>query len=684
MMSLRQQFSWLTSALVVVLLLGNLYVTLSHGRASAEQQLHARAYDAATSLAVAMSQLQDPSDVHVSRLMDALYDRGFFAEIRFVKLSGDVIERRREELTGAFPSWLPTLLPLHHERAAADVTQQWQQLGRIEVLSDQQLAYQHLWRMMQAELGWSLLVLLLALSLLHVFLGWMLLPLVQVEAQANAICERQWQQQETLPKPRELRRVVLAMNNMVAKLQSMFSEQLALADQLREDSYLDSVTGLLNRRGFDQRVQHVLTRQEEHSGVLMLLQLQDFATYNSVQGREAGDAWLVSLAQCLQQACEHHSLCIIGRRSGADFALFVSCAHLAQAQQTVNDVYAALSSRAAAQQQHPVMHLGGVFLQGQQADLSQALSRADVALRQAQRHNQGAVQLYQCADAERNQDELSATQWQHLLSQVLLEQAIELQFMPVLNRHQRLVQIEVYSRVEWQGHTISAARFWPLVEQWGLAADFDLCIIEKVLSCLNEHDPGHQVGLGMKYCLNVSAASLRDARFQPALLRLLRRYQPVSANLAFEFPEGALTTIEAYLPALAQELADLGVSLGVDQVGTGNMAFAWLQRLPLHYIRLDGSFNRGVYQTPDHQFFVQAMLQIAHSLDLIVMAEGVEQREDVDSLMQMGIDGHSGYVLTQPLATLQQVSDWVDRLQQPATESGNRNHDQPDGDASQV
>lgn len=680
-MSLRQQFSWLTSALVVVLLLGNLYVTISHGRHASEQQLNARAYDAATSLAVAMSQLQAPSDAHIGRLMDALYDRGFFAEIRFHAISGNSLERKREHLSGRFPQWLPVLLPLRNEMATADVTQQWQQLGRIEVLSDQQLAYQHVWGMIQAELLWSLLVLIVALFLLRVLLTWMLRPLADVEAQANAICERQWQQQETLPKARELRRVVLAMNKMVAKLQSMFSEQIALVDQLREDSYLDSVTGLLNRRGYDQRVQHVLSRAEEHSGVLMLLQLHDFAAYNSEQGRAAGDAWLVSLAQCLQRACAVHSLAIIGRRSGADFALYVSCAHLGQAQQIINDVFAALSSRTAAQQRHPTMHLGGVFLQGHHADLSQALSRADMALRQAQRHSQGGVQLYQCAEADNEQAELSATQWQHLLSHVLLEQAIELQFMPVLNRQQRLVQIEVYSRIHRQGQTLSAARFWPLVEQWGLAADYDLCIIEKVLSCLSEHDPGHQVGLGMKYCLNVSAASLRDARFQPALLRLLRRYQPVSANLAFEFPEGALTTIEAYLPALAEALADLGVSLGVDQVGTGNMAFAWLQRLPLHYIRLDGSFNRGVYQTPDHQFFVQAMLQIAHSLDLIVMAEGVEQVNDVESLLQMGIDGHSGYVLTQPLATLQQVSDWVDRLQHPAADGCDGDHHQPDGNA---
>lgn len=677
-MSLRQQFAWLTSALVVVLLLGNVYVTISHGRTSAEQQLNARAYDAATSLAVALSQLQTPSDAHISRLIDALYDRGFFAEIRFQKHSGAVIERQREQLSGRFPAWLPTLLPLQNELASADVTQQWQQLGHIDVRSDQQLAYQHLWAMIQAELLWSALVLVVALSLLHLFLTWMLRPLAQVEAQADAICERQWQQQETLPKARELRRVVLAMNNMVVKLQSMFTEQIALADQLREDSYLDSVTGLLNRRGFDQRVQHVLSRLEEHSGVLMLLQLQDFAHYNQTHGRDDGDAWLRSIAQRLGQACEHHSLAIMGRRSGADFALYVSCTHLQQAQHLINDVYASLSSRAAAQQQHPVMHLGGVFLQGQQGDLSQALSRADVALRQAQRHSQGGVQLYQCQLRDTS-GEWSASQWQHLLSQVLLEQAIDLQFMPVINRQQRLVQIEVYSRIQWQGQDLSGARFWPLVEQWGLAADYDLCIIEKVLSRLSEHDPGHQIGFGMKYCLNVSAASLRDTRFQPALLRLLRRYQPASANLALEFPEGALSTIENYLPALAHQLTDLGVSLGVDQVGTGNMAFAWLQRLPLHYIRLDGSFNRGIYQTPDHQFFVQAMLQIAHSLDLIVMAEGVEQPDDVDTLLQMGIDGHSGYVLTKPLDTLQHVSDWIDHLQHPAANGSHGNHDEPDG-----
>ena len=112
---------------------------------------------------------------------------------------------------------------------------------------------------------------------------------------------------------------------------------------------------------------------------------------------------------------------------------------------------------------------------------------------------------------------------------------------------------------------------------------------------------------------------------------------------------------ESALLRLADVVQPYGVQLGVDQVGTGSMAFAYLQRLPLRYLRIDGSFNRGLAQASDHRFFVQSMVQIAHSLDLLVLAEGVEQKDDVQALWQVGVSALSGYAFSHPQAELTQA-----------------------------
>src|SRR5690606_3612506 len=127
--------------------------------------------------------------------------------------------------------------------------------------------------MVRHELQWYGRVLVLSLLLLPWFLRWLLRPPAEAEKQAQAICNRQWPVQRNIPKVRELRQMVLAMNQMVKKLRTIFTEQAALTEQLRAETFSDSLSGLLNRRGFDQRLEHILQRRDGHSGVLLLLQL---------------------------------------------------------------------------------------------------------------------------------------------------------------------------------------------------------------------------------------------------------------------------------------------------------------------------------------------------------------------------------------------------------------------------
>ena len=97
------------------------------------------------------------------------------------------------------------------------------------------------------------------------------------------------------------------------------------------------------------------------------------------------------------------------------------------------------------------------------------------------------------------------------------------------------------------------------------------------------------------------------------MAELLARYPQQARRIALEVPEFALYSAEHAIARLALKLQPFGVDVGIDQVGTGTMAFAYLQRLPLAYVRIDGSFNRGVHLAQDHKFYIQSMVQIAHN-----------------------------------------------------------------------
>ncbi len=665
-MTLKQQFSILTGLLVVTLLAGNLLVTVMNGRDYFQQQLNGRAYDAATSLALSMTQVNTADDVQLSRVIDVLFDRGFFAEIEFNRLDGQPLHRRaRQALEQApAPNWFINWVDLNLVAAEADVTRGWQRLGSVKVTSHSDFAYRNLWAMVRAELVWFAWVLVVSLVALQLLLGWLFRPLQRVEQQALAICEKDWQEQQDIPRARELRRMVLAMNKMVRKLRSIFEEQSAMADQLREESFQDSVTGLPNRSGFDRRIAHVLEGEAEHSGILMLLQLHNFAEFNQKYGRQEGDDRLRTLAVALSEWREQHQHALIGRRSGADFALYVPCSDRRQAedmlQQTFSELAAgALSQRQEASGEQLVFHIGAVFLQAQYEAIQPALMKADAALRQAQRHPEARAQLY--GEQADNQQEWAAHEWQSLLEAVLKEKAIELQFMPIVsNRSQELLQFEVFSRIQWQQQTLSAARFWPMVEQHQMASAYDLCIVEKVLTALAKADqsPLGNAKSHPQYCINISPASVMDEHFHQQLMELLHQYRDVAAMIALEIPEFALANMESALARLALLVNDYGVNVGIDQVGTGSMAFAYLQRLPLAYVRIDGSFNRGLHKAQDHKFFIQSMVQIAHNLDLLVLGEGLEEKSDVETLRSTGVDGMSGYFFSKPMTDLTQAQHW--------------------------
>jgi diguanylate cyclase (GGDEF)-like protein len=670
-MTLRRQLSFMASALILLLLTGNLFVTLTNSSGYFQQQLNARAYDAATSLALSMSNaVADGDKVKLERMIDVLFDRGFFSEITLKLTDGSQLERHAQQATQnkPAPDWFVGLIDLSIIAAQTDVTQGWQRLGSLTVKSHTDFAYRDLWNIVRGEVIWYLWMALLSLVSLQIILRWMFKPLEQIEQQALDISERNLYELDKLPRARELNRVGLAMNQMVRKLKSIFAEQSAISEKLREESYRDDVTQLLNRRGFDQRLNHLLEQPEGYSGVLLLLQVSDFSTFNQQQGREAGDELLLRIGEVLSQWQSEHNNSLISRRTGADFSMYIPAADMLHSEEEVKNCFSLLSTTALSQRSGIQFHIGAIFIQrslieeGTQPQapiaLVDVLSKADAALRQAQHQPQSRFEFYAQPEGK---TERTASEWKAELENVLKTQAIELHYQPILNtRGDTVLHFEVLSRIHDKQGIISAARFWPMIERHQLAPQFDLMVIKTLLQQLQDskqlREDKHQ---GKRFCINLSPASVLSESFHESLEALFEEYPQWSEFLAVEVAEFSISHIESSLARLAHRLKAQGVELGIDQVGTGSLAFAYLQRLPLSYLRIAGSFNRGLHLALDHKFFIQSMVQIAHNLDLVVLGEGIESENDIEALRQTGVDGMGGYYFTPPINTLADALIWA-------------------------
>lgn len=675
-MTLRRQLSLMASALILILLTGNLFVTLTNSSSYFQQQLNARAYDAATSLALSMSNaVADGDKVKLERMIDVLFDRGFFSEITLQLTDGSQLQRHAQHATQhkPAPDWFIAMVDLSIIAAQADVTQGWQRLGSLSVKSHTDFAYRDLWSIVRGEVIWYLWMTLVSLVSLQIILRWMFKPLERVEQQALDISERKLYELQELPRARELKRVVLAMNQMVRKLKSIFAEQSAITEKLREESYLDDITQLLNRRGFDQRLQHILEHPDGHSGVVLLIQVKNFSQFNQQQGREAGDDLLRRTGEVLKQWHSENNNALVSRRTGADFSLYIPATDRSHSEDYVKQCFNLLSTSALSQRSGIEFHIGAVFVQrslqpmtlatsaldgpSQFLSLADVLSKADAALRQAQYQLQSCFQFYAQSATE---TERTASEWKETLEQVLDAKAIELHYQPILNtRGSEVLHFEVLSRIHDQKGVISAARFWPMIERHQLAPQFDLLVIRTLIEELqNLEHFSHELYVGKKFCINLSAASVLSDMFHEKLELLFKEFPQWRQYLAIEVAEFSIAHIESPLARLAHRLKDQGVELGIDQVGTGSLAFAYLQRLPLSYLRIAGSFNRGLHLALDHKFFIQSMVQIAHNLDLNVLGEGVENINDIDALKQTGVDGMGGYYFTPPINDLLLALQW--------------------------
>ncbi len=252
-MTLYRQLLIVLQSLFLLIFVGTLVLGVQGVRAFLADQLAAHAQDTATSLGLSLSPAVEADDrATMTAMVDAIFDRGYYRSIVLESVDGrPLIERRLDVVVEGVPDWLVRWVPLETPEAEALVMAGWRQAATVRVVSHPGYAYRLL-RDSLLELGaWFA-----ALALLASLLAWgavrvLLRPLHAVERQAEALCRREYDVQARLPRTRELRNIVLAMNRMIERVRAMFDDQAREAERLREQAFRDPLTGLGNRRLFE-------------------------------------------------------------------------------------------------------------------------------------------------------------------------------------------------------------------------------------------------------------------------------------------------------------------------------------------------------------------------------------------------------------------------------------------------
>lgn len=640
-MSLSRQLVLLVITLVMLLFAGTFLISVYNTRDYLESQLASHAQDAATSLGLsATTHVANGDRAMFTAMVNAMIHRGDYLNIRIEDLKGQAMIEREAKQAVDVPEWFVYMFPLHSPEGSATMMSGWQQLGTVKVVSHPGLAYRKLWENSVDTLSWFIVgagvVLLAGLFLLRM----MLRPLERVAWQAHAICNREFPVVEEQPFTLEFRKVVEAMNRLSLKVGQMLDNGEQMASQLREQANTDPLTGLFNRRHFMNLLQTRL-EDKESCGAVLLLQIENLAAYNQAHGYQGGDRLLRAVASLMKTESVAVSGITLAHLSGGDFAVLYEGAGMARTRELAERLARALGALYVELEfsRMDVGHVGGALYQNQTP--GEMLSAVDMALRHAQQEGPNA--LYVLGADGSGPEVFSAGEWRTLLEQALDKDLFRLQQQPVYARGKRqLLHRELFLRLvnpESEQSVIPAGVFMPMAESLGLAAHVDRWVITEVV----EHVAA---ALGDdKIAINMASTSLAQEGFIDWLDEYLRAHTDSAKRLILEWTEYGATVHLASLKIWIERLTPLGVEFSLDHFGKGFSSFAAIRELKAHYLKIDGSFTRDLDEAGDNAFFLQAVANIAHGLDLAVIAESVESAAAWERLESMDVDGGRGYWL---------------------------------------
>ncbi len=646
-MTLFRQLILATLGLLVLLYAGNVVVSMFNARTLVQQQMAVHAQDTATSLGLSMTQAAQDKDIaSLETLFNAISDSGFYQRIYFRDLDDKVVIDRAfaVDIEGV-PDWFVNFMNLPSPEGKAEVAAGWARLGEVVVVSHPGQAYRQLWKVVTEQLAWFALISLVVSGIAYGALNWLLAPLRRVEEQANAIREQKFEVQKTLPNTRELHRVVDAMNKMSNKLHSVFDEQIDLISHLRVQSYRDEVTGLSNRADFDAQLNSFVGSESgDHSGALMIFAIDEFARVNELAGRREGNEILKSFGAKLKQGMAQFPRAVLARRQGPEFCLFVPDITEEEAIALAEDVFqdVQILDWSLKDQEPLTVNMGFTYTQ-HVVNGPELLSEADMCLRHAATEGQNKW----CQFAELKSGDVPlvaqpAVEWKDFIARVISERALVLHYQNVVSTPDKTsLGCEVFSRFRDQdGNLLSAGIVLPLAERFGRAPELDQLILETLAK-----EGCEQYAF---YGVNLCASSITSKAFTEWLQGFLKGNKALAKKLVFEVSEHILHIEEQDIRSFQTMLHKFSAGLAIDRFGLESAAFGYLSSLPLRYLKVHRSFVQNIQDSKDNQFYVKSLAQLAHSREVMLIVEGVEQEAEWQVLARMGIDAAQGYLLGKP------------------------------------
>ncbi len=642
-MSLKQQILTLVAIVLGLAYVGTLYISIKSTQDYLNNQLSVHAQDTATSLGLSLAPVIRKQDLaQANSMIDVIFDRGYFKYISLDAWQGSFkIKRELDVWTAKAPDWFVKLLALDTPVQTSEIFVDWNNRAQLSVSIHPGYAYDELWKITRNNVLWLSMVTIFISVLVFYGLRRLLQPLMRTEQQALAIARKEYLFQDELPHARELRNVVTAMNLMTEKVRANIEMQVELANSYQQLAYRDALTGLANRRGYLAELQSFMQdRDEFRNAAVLIIHLSGLTRANENYGYEYGDKELKTIKNCLFQLRLGDEKQVPARIGGGDFALLIKNPHANEAVECAEIILSAYASRG--DSKYPGDLYIGVTEFSSEKNIREILSEADQARRQAESPDAEKWHLFEKPSAHMPGVK-TAGEWRALLDRAVETEPerFEIHVQPIKYfGREKTGLVEVLLRINEAGQSVAAGVFLPTAQDHGLVHKIDRLVVSRVLEYSGANPD-------MIYAVNLNIASLEDADFVQWLLDILVESGERGRRLLFEINESGQLRSTA-IQASLNRLAEYSAGVAIERFGSGNHDFGYLLKLKLRYIKVSGHYIRGIEDNSEHQFYLRTLLQMAHNLELDVIAEPVETEAVARILEELGFDAIQGYYVGHP------------------------------------
>jgi diguanylate cyclase (GGDEF)-like protein/PAS domain S-box-containing protein len=430
-----------------------------------------------------------------------------------------------------------------------------------------------------------------------------------------------------------------------------------LSSQLSWQASHDALTGLVNRRQFEQDLSDAIAsvHREHHQHVLCYLDLDRFKVINDTCGHAAGDQLLCQVTALLQNNIRNQD--ILARLGGDEFALLIDQCSIYEAKLIANYLQELIRYFRFVWQGKIFsigVSMGLVSLDDRVQDIATVLSAADIACYAAKKRGRNCICVYREDDLDLNRQQ-SDRNWSLQVKRALEENRFCLYSQQIvsLKPGDHREHYEVLLRlIDEQGQLILPGDFLLAAERYDLIGEIDRWVIRTFFAHYQQfhHTQPHCSRLSNRiYGINLSGTSISNDQFLSFIKKQFLNYNIAPQNICFEITETTAISNFTQATQFIQSLKQLGCHFALDDFGVGMSSLAYLKSLPVNYLKIDGSFVKNLVRDSVDRAMVECCNRIAHVMNIKTIAEFVEDHTTLEQLRELGVDYAQGYGIAQPI-----------------------------------